>query len=103
MVAHGKADRDLTLGVYAVETVPLLDRQTPTQPLVLAGDRQTGSRKLNRRKLSEMPHSLIGARDWRRFERVAGSLEFIEAKFKVDQGYECVGEFIMLGSPEATT
>ena len=81
---------------YSSDMQPRMeDRQTPTQPLVLAGDRQTGSRKLNRRKLSEMPHSLIGARDWRRFERVAGSLEFIEAKFEADQGYECVGEFIM--------
>ena len=70
------------------------DRQTPTQPLLLAGDRRSGNRKLNRRKLSEMPQSLIGARDWRRFERVVGSLEFIERKFEADQGYECIGEFI---------
>jgi len=58
----------------------LEDRQVPDQALVFAGDRDVG-RRLNRRKLLELPHQLLQLRDWTRFIDVCTRLEFIEARF----------------------
>ena len=69
------------------------DRQVPKQPVVLAGDRSSG-RKLNRRKLTELPYSLILMGEWERFEHCVATLEFVEAKFDAEMGYDCMNEFI---------
>ena len=58
----------------------LEDRQVPDQPVVFAGDREVG-RRLNRRKLRELPHQLLQLGDWNRFVDVCTRLEFVEARF----------------------
>jgi len=58
----------------------LEDRQLPDQPVLFAGDRDIG-RRLNRRKLRELPHQLLQLADWARFVDVCTTLEFIEARF----------------------
>ena len=58
----------------------LEDRQVPDQPVVFSGDRDVG-RRLNRRKLRELPHQLLQLGDWDRFVKVCTRLEFIEARF----------------------
>jgi len=57
----------------------LEDRQVSDQPIVIAGDRDLG-RRLNRRKLRELPHQLLMLGDWKRFIDVCARLEFIEAR-----------------------
>jgi len=56
------------------------DRQVPDQPIVFAGDRDVG-RRLNRRKLRELPYQLLQLADWKRFIEVCTRLDFIEARF----------------------
>ncbi len=69
------------------------DRQIPRQPVVLSGDRKS-KRKLNRRKLSELPYQLLKMQAWDRMEISVASLEFIEAKFESGKGYDCQSEFL---------
>ena len=69
------------------------DRQVPKQPIVLSGARISG-RKLNKRKLRELPYNLLGMKNWEKFENQCAILEFVEAKFEDGQGYECRNEFL---------
>ena len=78
------------------------DRQLPDQPIVLTGDRKT-VRKMNSRKLRELSHQLLKLKDWPRFRANIISLEFIEAKFEVDQGFECLSECIQAAKQSADT
>ena len=73
-------------------TKPIVeDRQISAQPIVISGTRSTG-RLLNKRKLRELPHSLIQLADWDRFEHIICTLDFIEAKFAAGQGFDAVAE-----------
>lgn len=65
------------------------DRQVPRQPIILAGDRENG-RKLNRRKLTELPYNLIQMKEWNRIETTVATL----AKFEAEMGYDCMNEFL---------
>ncbi len=59
------------------------DRQVPQQPLVLTGNRDIG-RRLNRRKLSELPYHYIKLQNWEGMQEHIMDLEFIEAKFEAN-------------------
>ena len=69
------------------------DRQLPKQALVVSGNRKTG-RKLNKRKLNELPYHLIKLNDWDRFLKQVLNLEYIESKFEAGLGYDCLSELI---------
>ena len=68
------------------------NRHIANQPLVLTGDKKTG--RWNKRKLTELSYQLLRLEDWQKFIELVGNLEFLEGKFAVHQGYECVGEFL---------
>ncbi len=55
----------------------------PQQPLVLTGNRDIG-RRLNRRKLSELPYHYIKLQNWDGMQEHIMDLEFIEAKFEAN-------------------
>ena len=69
------------------------DRQLPKQSLIVSGDRETG-RKLNKRKLNELPYHLIKLKDWDRFLKLVFNLEYVEVKFEAGIGYDCLSELI---------
>jgi hypothetical protein len=83
----GKTYRDKNDMVHANE-----DRQISDQQTCLFGDRKS-ERVLNKRKLRELPYQLLRLRDWNRYVAVCCQLEFIEAKFEAEQGYDCFSLF----------
>ena len=71
----------------------LEDRQLPKQHMIFSGDRKNG-RRLNKRKLNELPFHLIKLKDWKRFLNLVLNLEYIEVKFEAGLGYDCLSELI---------
>lgn len=89
---NGKQKDEQTKAEKASNTT-LFNRGVASQPLVFSGNR-TNKRRLNRRKLVELPYHLIQMSDWDRLKSLVFNLEYLEAKFEAGMGYVCFNEHL---------